>query len=386
MKRRIFLGQVWGLGLLLCVGGWLVAPPAHADLAPFRGKRKRRAKRAGWMPTKLPSAQRKIMYGTAEDKLSKPVCTGGRRVTLQCRDKQHYLTTNEFHHELFYPYLINRGGAYAGVGTDQNFTFISWARSRIAFLMDYDPVVVRINLAHRAFILTSPNRRGYLKYWKPRNKKRGARLLRKFYKNHPEREGIVEAYFYARKTINFHYHIIRKRRFGWNYHRMRPAPKRKNLRDKRDFNWMHKESNYRYIRRMFQTGRIRIMRGDLLLASSLRGIGNACRKMGIPLRLLYMSNAEEFWKYPENFRKNIRNLPMDKKSLVIRTRFTSKYGSRLDAWIYILHKGLHFQKMVKKASVKKVDDSMKPLKKVVRGLFTIKVPLPPGAMRHLRTP
>lgn len=365
----------------------MIPDAAQADIAPFRGKRKRRPTYAkNWTPTQIPASKRSIMYGTPQDKLWKPVCTGGRRVTRKCRDKQHYVTTNEFHHELFYPYLKNRAGAYAGVGTDQNFTFIAWARSRVAFLMDYDPVVVRVNLAHQAFILKSPNRRAYLRYWRPRYKKRGAKLLRKFYKNHPEREGIVEAYFFARKTVNFHYHIIRKRRFGWNYHRMRPAPKRRNLRDKRDFNWMHKESNYQYIRKMFQTGRIRIMKGDLLGSKSLRGIGNACRKMGVSLRLLYMSNAEEFWKYPTNFRKNITNLPMDSKSLIIRTRFTSKYGSRLDAWIYILHKGKHFQKMVKKSSVQKVDHSMKPLKKVVRGLFTVKVPLPKGAMRHLRTP
>ncbi len=396
------LGTI-ALALFLGFIGWY-PHNAKADVRPPRNVQKKAAKRKAhkkhskrrasqrkasrrlWMPTPLPKKQRKILFGSPEDTLTKKACTGRRRVTLKCRDKQHYITTNEFHHEMWYPYIKNRGGGYVGVGTDQNFTLMAWARSRIGWMIDYDPVVVRVNLAHRAFILNSPNRRKYRRYWTRRHEKRSVRFLRKFYKKHPDREGIIEAFLYARLKVNFHYHIIKKRRFGWNFHRMKVDPKRKNLRDKRDFNWMHQESTYQYIRKMFQTHRIRVMKGDLLLSTSIRGIGKAAKKMGIPIRLFYTSNAEEFWKYPKSFRLNFLGLPMDKRSLILRTRFTSKYGNRLDAWIYIIQSGLHFQKMLRNPANNRVDTTMRYRKKVIRGLFTIKVPTPRSYMRHLRTP
>lgn len=383
----VFLGTmtlaVWGQG-------WAENNSPHAGRSPLASpgsqRQEFRKQNTAWEPIPLSAEHRRWMYETEEDTLTKPVCTGGRRVTLKCRDKEHYVTTNEFHHELYDPYLRGLGGAYAGVGTDQNFTLIAWSRSRIAFLMDYDPVVVSINYAHRAFILAATTRQKYLYFWKPQNKQKGAALLRRVYHNHPEKEAIVDAYLFARKPINFHYHILQKRRFGWNYHRMKPDPTRRNLRDKRDYNWIHQESDYLYIRKMFQQDRIRVMKGDLLLDKSLRGIGTICRKMNMPFRVLYMSNAEEFWKYPPSFRQNILNLPMDQHSVIVRTRFTSKYGPRLDAWIYILQQGPHFQTMLKDPKHEKVDAMMVNYKNIVRGLFTIHVPTPKGAMRHLKTP
>jgi hypothetical protein len=328
-----------------------------------------------WQPTHLSKKEQKLLYSTAEDKLTKPVCTGRQRVTITCRDQKHYVTTNEYHHEVFYPYVKHLGGGHVGVGTDQNFTFIAWARSRMAWLMDYDPVVVRLNLAHRAFILHSKTRKTYTSRWyKGANERASIELLRRVYKKHPEREEIVEAYLHGRQTVSFHYHLIAKRRFGWDYHKMQAAPNKRDLQDLRDFSWMHQEEHYQYIRKMFQTNRIRIMKGDLLLTKSLRGIAHASRRLGVPIRITYLSNAEEFWRYPKTFRDNIRALPMDERSVILRTRFTSKYGPRLDAWIYIVQNGLNFQQLLAKPQYNGIDQMMRYHTRVSKGFYTIQIP------------
>lgn len=335
---------------------------------------------ASWTPTPLTAKQRSILYGSPQDRLTKQVCTGRARVTTKCRDKSHYIASNEYFHQMYRPFIEGLGGGHIGVGTEQNFIFIAWERSRFAWMMDYDPVVVRVNLVHRALILRSKNRREYINCWKTgrKNIRRVVKILRSFYAKHPERKAILEAYRYARRRINWQHHLFQKRRFHWNYYRSRPLKKSERLpfTDNRDFAWLHKESWYQYIRKMFQTGRIRIMKGDLLATKSLMGIGHAAKKLGVKIRSLYMSNAEEFWKYPATFRANVRNLPMDKKSLILRTRFSSKYGPRLDAWIYIVQNGLDFQKRLGRSGDLRVDDMMKGHKKLFRGVFSIHVPKP----------
>jgi hypothetical protein len=368
MQSAIRRWTCWGASALVAgVAVWSLAG-AQAQAAGSK-----------WMPTPLTAKQKKIFFGSPQDHLTKRVCTGRARVTTQCRDKSHYIASNEYYHQMYRPFIEGVGGGHIGVGTEQNFTFIAWSRSRFAWLMDYDPVVVRVNLVHRALILMSKNRREYAnRFMAGANIRRTVRLLKKFYKSHPERDGIIDAYRYARRRIGWQNHLFKKRRWNWNYHRSRPLKRHERLpfKDNRDFAWMHKEEWYQYIRKMFQTNRIRVMKGDLLLNKSLMGIGNTAKKLGVVIHSLYTSNAEEFWKYPKQFRKNVRNLPMDKRSVLLRTRFSSKYGPRLDAWIYIIQGGLDFQKRLGTPGYNHVDDMMKGHKKLFHGVYSLRAPKP----------
>src|SRR5690606_20452462 len=93
-------------------------------------------------------------------------------------------------------------------------------------------------------------------------------------------------------------------------------------------------------------GRIRALRGNLKGPTTLYGIGEAARKMGVPIRVFYPSNAEEyklFRPYGPQFTKNLRNLPVDDRSLVLRT--ISIQRGRLpwaDGWKGVSRVGFHY--------------------------------------------
>jgi hypothetical protein len=73
---------------------------------------------------------------------------------------------------------------------------------------------------------------------------------------------------------------------------------------------------------MLKAGRIRALSANLLDKKGVIGVGETARKMGVPIRLIYLSNAEGYWKYSKQFKANIRSLPTDEKGIVLRTMST----------------------------------------------------------------
>ncbi|MDH5657563.1 MAG: hypothetical protein OEZ34_16735 [Spirochaetia bacterium] len=223
----------------------------------------------------------------------------------------HYPASNEMRIDLFRPYIENLGGIYLGVGTDQNLTFIAWARSNYAYLMDFDPVVVAVNRIHLYFIEKSPTYAEYKTLWERKNKKTSLELIKKHFAGDPEYQTILIAWQVAHRGST-------------------DVPERL-----RDLDFMAKKlklktfnndsSDYNYIRNMIINKKIIAISGDLTGDKSMRSIGETARSLKIPIRVLYMSNAEEYFRFPENYRKNIQSLYHDEKSLVIRT---STVGSK----------------------------------------------------------
>jgi hypothetical protein len=309
----------------------------------------------------MSDAQRKAFFGTPEDVLKKKPCKGNKRVTLHCRDKEHYVVSNESHHELYRGPLKGIRGGYIGVGSDQNFTLMSFARSEFAWMMDYDPVVVWMNHVHRGLILKAPTRQAYLRLWTAKSRSKALSLLAAVYKGHRLKRRVLWTYRNWRSFVRAHQlrQVIRLRKA-----RIRRG-------DKRIFSWLHSDDTYGYIRAMFQANRIRIMKGDLLLNTSLRGIGRVTRKFRFPVRIVYLSNAEEFWPYTKNFRANMRGLHMDKRSRLVRTRYGKHYRGMIGRWMYLLQSGLDFQKGLGLPKTKSVFSFLKRRKFVTKGLFSI---------------
>jgi hypothetical protein len=316
-----------------------------------------------WIPTALSATERNLFYQTPEDLLTRKACIGKQRANKHCRNKKHYVSTNEYHHQLFYPYIRGIAGGYVGVGTDQNFTLIAWAQSRFAWLIDYDPVAVSINKVHRAFILESPNRQRYMQWWSQHNIDAHVhRILRQYYPAPSIHRALFEAYRFARKIIADNNSLFIK----WKQWRWRASKERS------DFHWLHREETYLYIRQMFQTDRIRIMRGNLLGQSTLSGIGRASHQANLPIRILYTSNAEEFWRYSSSFQANIRGLKMDQHSVVLRTRYSDRFGPRRnDKWLYVIQGGLDFQSRLSNQRYHNIDAMMSHRKPITEGFFSI---------------
>jgi hypothetical protein len=106
---------------------------------------------------------------------------------------------------------------------------------------------------------------------------------------------------------------------------------------------------YKFVRRLVLDGRVRPMVGDLLKDQGLVGVGEVSRKLGIPLRTMYLSNAEGYWSYGTQFRENIKAQNFGEKSLVLRT-VAAKWTN--GDYRYNIQPGTNFQLHLDKEYIK----------------------------------
>ncbi len=237
--------------------------------------------------------------------------------------------SNEARLELFYKAAKDRGGGYVGVGSTQNFVLASWANAEWIWLMDFTRIVVDANKAHIAFLRESPNPKAFQALWQPAKKADGLRILRRRYAADPGLKKIEHAYVTAAKFVSKRFGQLN----GW-------------AKQYRFETWLTSDKLYGRLRRLALQGRIRALRGDLNGPATLCGIGEAAKRMGVVIRILYPSNAEEykvFRPYKWTFRRNVQNLPTDERSLVLRTYTFSP--SRLiwpKGWKGVSKVGFHY--------------------------------------------
>ncbi|MEM1008050.1 MAG: hypothetical protein AAGJ35_03510, partial [Myxococcota bacterium] len=293
------------------------------------------------MPTQpLLGRMKQLFTQTPEDVLAnKKLCPRAGRSGGNCRDPNHYVTSNELHQYLWLPYLRNLGGGYVGVGADQNYNFIAWARSEYVWLMDYDAVIVWVHKMHRAFLLKAPSGRDFVQFYTPKRARKSLALLARTYAQDPDKKMILRAY-----------RRYRGRFFKYFNKRFARAKRLSNLE-----HWLLTPKHYAHIRRLHQLGRFRALPGDLLKQKSWRGVAKAAREMGIKIRWAYFSNAEEYWPYRPFYRETFRIMPMDKRSLIIRTLSHPRWGKqskRKSYFHYNIQSGLSYKRLLQEKAKK----------------------------------
>lgn len=116
--------------------------------------------------------------------------------------------------------------------------------------------------------------------------------------------------------------------------------------------WLRFADHYRYIRLLYQQDRITIVPGDMLKDKSMRSIAKSARAIGVPIRVYYPSNAEEFWDYStnnSNYKKNILSLPFDEASITFRSVHeypwhpAHRKGFK-GFWHYVIHGAYNYRK------------------------------------------
>jgi hypothetical protein len=333
------------MGRLLAVVATVVAVAAPAAADP------------GVAP--LSDADRAIFLGSTEDVLDKPKCEAetSKRVTLKCRDPESYVHTNEWHLDEFRPYITGLGGAYVGIGSDQGLTLIAWQKPELAWLLDYDVAVVAMNRIIRAFVIHSEDPAAFAARWKKgRTAKADAiALLEQEYAGDPDLDRILRTHARYRDKM---------RRY---FDKMLAYAARK-----RDFHFLHDPADYAYVRAMYQAGRIRILGGDLLRDRSVAGIAAAAKQLNQTVRVLYLSNAEQYWSYTSTFRTNMRGLPLDDRSVVLRLLWNQRWGpEKLGPFFYIVQAGLDFQAKLEAPERKRVSKMMRERTPGRTGVFAI---------------
>ncbi len=232
----------------------------------------------------------------------------GGRSEPGCRDPFTYLTTNEPRGYVWHAYIRDIGGAYVGIGSDQSYAFIAVARSRWAWVMDYDPRVVQNHLRLRAFILASPTPADFVALFAPEGKRRALAILDEAYADDP-RLGILR-WGYVATREDLHPYFVAQRK-----------PSRRQRMAGKPMGWLRDPEAYRYIRTMFEQGRIAIKAGDLLMDGAMQQMGAAAHELGVPVRIYYTSNAPTAWggQITPAYRRNVLALPFDVESLVLQT-------------------------------------------------------------------
>lgn len=264
--------------------------------------------------------QLKIFWGSPQEEL-KPTRWDSGDTTV----------SNEARLELFLPHAKDLGGAHVGVGSTQNFVIAAWTKAEWIWLMDFTRIVVAANRIHIAFLKEAATPEDFIKLWSKAEQKRALEVIKKHLSSESDYAFIVKAYRQARTFQTGHFRFMKRVSKQRNY----------------DI-WLTSQAQYDHIRNLAVKNRIRAVRGDLNGPTTLRGIGAAANKMGVKVRVFYPSNAEEytvFWPYQERFRGSIRSLPVDERSVVLRTISVKRH--RLpwaDGWQGMSRVGFHYNK------------------------------------------
>jgi len=220
------------------------------------------------------------------------------------RQTAHYVKGNEGNLALFSPHIAGLGGAYVGIGSDQNFTLAHLAGADRLFIMDYDIVVVRVMRVYVALLKHCEDLAHLLELWgNPDLRDQVTELLSREYPSSSEADDLVRVHRRYGKAIRKHLESSRS-----------AAVKGKAV------HWTRGEDSFRYVQTMARRGAIRVLEGDLLGGKCVAGIGAYLRQKGIPLSVLYLSNAEEYWsRYTLAMEDSILSLPHNERSVVLRT-------------------------------------------------------------------
>jgi hypothetical protein len=230
----------------------------------------------------------------------------------------HYIQSNETRHDLFFPYVEGIGGAFIGVGSDQSFTMAAHAKSELVFMMDIDYRVVDLHRIYEVLVPRADSPQALVDMFLEDNAATTTAVLEEaFAAEEPARlKKIMTGFRVGRETV--YRHLLRV--IGRE-------------RDGKPTSWLSDVEKFEHMQALYRAGRVRVMTGNLAGASSMRTAAAACDALGVPVRILYMSNAEEYFKYTADFVANIDAMPLDDRSVVLRTIY-NKNWVHADLWAY----------------------------------------------------
>ena len=214
---------------------------------------------------------------------------------------QHFLRSDERHPELFRESIENIGHTYIGIGTDQGYVFIGWQRPSLAFLVDYDPWVIVLHRIYMAIFKVCEDSSCMMKYFDDRD------FGLEFLKTIPElSDKTTQTVFKeAHRGVTYSLSAIRRMKVK---------------------TFMNDPETYQYIRNLILNGRLKTFQANLLGDKAFASIQSTLNQLNASVGVLYLSNAEQYWAYTEQFKTNMLGLPYSDNALVIRTIATKPFN------------------------------------------------------------
>ncbi|HET6583129.1 MAG TPA: hypothetical protein VFG69_06775 [Nannocystaceae bacterium] len=243
----------------------------------------------------LSADARAVFLGSPEDPV--PTTRGG---IVRALEDVSYIVGNEWSLDAFHASIAGLGGGYVGVGPDQAYLLVGWQRPELAWLIDYDPKVLRVHAMYRALVLAAETPAEFLAFFEPEGVERAQAAIA----GHDDRDR----------------HLRRLYRNNRDMFRWRLVTVARKLEKRGVPCWLTDDETYAFVRQMLVEGRVRPLRVNLLEDQGMQGIAAAARDLGVPIRVLYLSNAETYWdEYAAQYRENVAALPTDDLSLLLRT-------------------------------------------------------------------
>lgn len=255
-----------------------------------------------------------------------PITDDQRAVMLAGEEEErittplHYVQTNERRHDVWFPYIADKRGIYVGVAADQNYTLIGVAKSEFVFLMDLDWRVTELHRAYEVLIEASEDAKTLHQRFHEDNADSSAALIEQALQgkvDDAQLRQITMSWRGARETVYRHLAKVIERTEGGAA-----------------TSWLSNPEYYAHIRKLYQSDRVRFLVGDLTGSKTLATIGSAAHGLGLPVTVVYLSNAEEYYDYTTQYRQNIDGLPTNENSIVLRTIYSKEWVHADSLWNY----------------------------------------------------
>ncbi len=286
------------------------------------------------------------------------------RLSREFSEEGGYFRSDNFtSNETSYLHIVDKlrqlgttGGAYLGVGPEQNFTYIAKVRPRIAFIVDIRRQAIIQHLMYKAIFHLSPNPAQFLsrllsrplpKEKKPAENAPVNELLAFFSQatsdektyaaNLAEIRKVIQDDFKFplsetdRASLEYVYKSFRNEGLeisyrteggGWgNY-----FPTLKDIISGTDLNgkqgnFLATADDYEFVRGLHMKNLIIPVVGDFGGKKALAAVGDYLKKNGFTVTAFYTSNVEQYLFGSglfTDFAENVRKLPINEKSLFIR--------------------------------------------------------------------
>jgi hypothetical protein len=299
-----------------------------------------------------------------------PESTFGQTFLRLSESGGYFASENVVSNEMSYLHVLDamrrvgvKGGAYIGVGPDQNFSYIAAIRPNVAFMFDIRRDDMLEHLLFKAVFAMSRNRVEYLctllaepvpadvAAWTKRgiaeiiayvDKTPASVDLAKASEQEIERRvaafGIpldandlytVSVYraAFIRNGLDVQYSSVDNNRMG-------NMPVWRDLlvevdRAGNQLNFLAADSLFHFIKGMEAANKIIPVTGNVAGPKALRAVGDEIRARGLVLSAFYMSNVEQYIMRDGSFplfAANVKTLPRDDRSVFIRSIFASGRG------------------------------------------------------------
>ncbi len=257
------------------------------------------------------------------------------------------------------------GGVYLGVGPDQSFTYIAAIKPSKAFMIDIRRDCLLHHLLLKSLFQLSHNRIEYLSLMfarpiPPKSKewnKKPLKDLVEYIDRTPSDPKLYEKYRAEIKPLinSFGFNLTERENEALEkIHRAfyqsgmetryvirdRPMPSNRYFPSYRSIlletdlnneqrNYLATEDSYQVLKKMQDENRIIPVTGDLSGEHAVKEIGKYLKETGEKVSAFYVSNVEFYlWRQSGSFDRfvaNLKSLPIDEKSVIIRSYFNYAY-------------------------------------------------------------